>query len=91
MTEAEWLDCSDPRLMLQSLGGGGSERKLRLFACARCRHGWPALTRGEYRAAVAVAEAFADGGVGECCWNWRTSHDLVRPHPAHLRRQSRSV
>ena len=37
MTEAEWLVCTDPTLMLDVLGGKASERKLRLFVCACCR------------------------------------------------------
>jgi hypothetical protein len=35
MTEAEWLGCTDPTLMLQFLQNKASDRKLRLFAC-RC-------------------------------------------------------
>jgi hypothetical protein len=31
MSEAEWLACTDPRLMLEFLGNKGSKRKLRLF------------------------------------------------------------
>ena len=39
MTEAEWLACNDPRLMLAFVIHKGSERKLRLLACAAIRRG----------------------------------------------------
>jgi hypothetical protein len=63
MTEAEWLACVDPNLMLEALGAGGlaSDRKLRLFACACCRRVWDEQVDGRVRAAVGAAEAFADG------------------------------
>jgi hypothetical protein len=41
MTEAEWLECADPPLMLRHLGRTASDRKLRLFGYAcwqRLRH-----------------------------------------------------
>jgi hypothetical protein len=34
MTEAEWLVCTDPDLMLKQVGRRASSRKRRLFACA---------------------------------------------------------
>ena len=37
MDEANWLVCKDPKLMLDSLRGRASTRKLRLFAAACCR------------------------------------------------------
>src|SRR5262249_5804004 len=40
MTEAEWLNCTNPRTMLEFLKGRARERKLRLFACACCRRVW---------------------------------------------------
>lgn len=72
MTEAEWLVSEDPAAMLRVVTGeaegphaGGviSPRKLRLFACACCRHPgvWPLLTDPRSRRAVEVAERYADG------------------------------
>src|SRR5438270_24210 len=40
MTEAEWLACADPEPMLVFQRGKATDRKLRLFACACCRHSW---------------------------------------------------
>ncbi|MFL5339752.1 MAG: hypothetical protein ACJ8F7_06250 [Gemmataceae bacterium] len=37
MTEQEWLACADPEPMLEVLRNA-TDRKLRLFACACCRH-----------------------------------------------------
>ena len=61
MTEAEWAVCADPKSMLKSLRDFASERKLRLFACACCRHVWHLLIDERSRRAVEVAEQFADG------------------------------
>jgi hypothetical protein len=76
MTEAEWLACAEPRRMLLFLLGDnylrvqdveafpackGSDRKLRLFACAcywSIRHLLPNPLAQE---AVEMAERFADG------------------------------
>src|SRR5687767_13473675 len=59
MTEQEWLACADPAVMLVFLRGKGSDRKLRLFACACCRAVWPLLDPIHCRA-VEVAERYAD-------------------------------
>ncbi len=61
MTEPQWLACDDPGTMLDVLGKDASARKLRLFACACCRRTAELLPDATGRAAVAVAERFADG------------------------------
>jgi hypothetical protein len=71
MTEQEWLCCTDPRPMLESLRGTASARKLRLFTCACCRRIDADFLSGVYEDAVAprgaweealqTAERFADG------------------------------
>jgi hypothetical protein len=61
MTEAEWLACAYPEPMLRFLRGKISDRKVRLFAAACCRHVWPSLTDQRSWQAVLTAEQYADG------------------------------
>jgi hypothetical protein len=62
MTEAEWLECTDPRQMLGFMHGKASVRKFRLFAVACCRRIESLVLKTQlgYRAVVA-AERMADG------------------------------
>jgi hypothetical protein len=61
MTEAEWLACTNPQLMIEFLRPKASDRKIRLFAVACCRRVWSSLQHEEFRDAVRTAELFADG------------------------------
>jgi hypothetical protein len=68
MTESEWSQCGDGRLMLAAAGGDASDRKLRLLACASARMAWPVMPRkGPWATralrAVEAAELFSDGQV----------------------------
>ena len=62
MTEEEWAHCTEPAPMLAFLRGRASDRKLRLFAVACCRHllRRVAVDPKDVRA-VDVAERYADG------------------------------
>jgi hypothetical protein len=61
MTEADWLACTNPEPMLGYLATHGSDRKLRLFACACARRHWDLLPEDSCRRAVEVSEQYADG------------------------------
>jgi hypothetical protein len=65
MTEEEWVACTnadeDTGAMQEYLRGKGSPRKLRLFACACCRHIEKQLTDARSQDAVNAAEKYADG------------------------------
>jgi hypothetical protein len=61
MTEAEWLAATNPRMLLEYVKRRASKRKPRLFSVACCRRIWPLIADDRSRAAVQVAERFADG------------------------------
>jgi hypothetical protein len=65
MTEAKWLACTDPTVMLKFLRGKASGRKLLLFLTSCCRRFWHLLTDERSRHAVEVAEQEADGLASE--------------------------
>jgi hypothetical protein len=63
--EQEWQTCRKPGYMLGTLlDGRVTDRKARLFACACCRMIWHHID-AQGRAAVELAEAFADGQVSD--------------------------
>jgi len=61
MTEAGWLVCDDPRVMLKSLRGRATDRQLRLFVVASCRRLIPFVENEKLREAVNTVERYADG------------------------------
>jgi hypothetical protein len=63
--EPEWLACPEANSLLNALEGRASARKLRLFAAACCRRIWPLFADDRSRAAVEVAERYADGLAGD--------------------------
>ena len=60
MTKDEWQVATDPKPMLRFLKGKASDRKLRLLACACCRHAWSSAPDALPQE-VCDAEEFADG------------------------------
>jgi hypothetical protein len=60
MTEHDWLECEHSRPMLDFLIHKASGRKFRLYAVACCRRIWTHLRDDRARAAVEVAERFAE-------------------------------
>ena len=68
MTEADWLACEDPPLMLEFLRSRASVRKLRLFASACCRYFFCDPHGGHVELEMSILEPiewFADGLIGE--------------------------
>jgi hypothetical protein len=60
VTEAEWLEATDPVPILESMRGKASDRRLRLFAVACCRRMRPPRHDAEHRLLIETAEACAD-------------------------------
>jgi hypothetical protein len=48
MTEAEWLACTDPQVLLRFLKGRASDRKLRLTLWGWSRLNWKWILDGEF-------------------------------------------
>jgi hypothetical protein len=65
MTESEWLTCTDANELLRFLGPKASERKLRLFAVACCRHISSSVSDRYARHAIKTSERYADGRATE--------------------------
>jgi hypothetical protein len=61
VTEAEWLNCTNPQPMLEFLRGKASDRKLRLLAVACCRRVQHRLRNAASERALDLLEFFADG------------------------------
>jgi hypothetical protein len=65
MTEAEWLECSDPQKMLRFLRDKVSDRRLRLTACAGFRKMMHMLPFRDLRDVISVEEQYADKAIGK--------------------------
>jgi hypothetical protein len=70
MTEGKWLTCAKPEPLAKFVRGkAANKRKQRLFAVGCCRRIWDLLTDEDDRAAVELAERFADGLVDDREWS----------------------
>ncbi len=84
MTEAEWLACAQPQLMLEFIGTQASERKLRLFAVACIHRTWREVRKRRCRTAVELAEQYADSQapledlIEACDRAWDVVHEMER-------------
>src|SRR4051794_37233747 len=64
LTEAQWEEAGDPRVLLDFLRDKISNRQLNLFAIACCRRAWTLLVRPS-QAAIEATERFVDGHLSE--------------------------
>jgi len=87
MTEQEWLSYPGFYAMFEHVRPSMSDRKLRLFGCACCRHIFHLMADERSRLAVVVAERFADGAARKAelqeAWDAASSilHDIGTPDP----------
>jgi hypothetical protein len=88
VTEAEWLAGEAPEPMLAFLRGRAGDRKLRLYCCGCCRRVWGHLGRGR-RAAVGIAERYADGRAG--WWGSFQGEALALPQSGWQRDDGRAA
>jgi hypothetical protein len=65
MTEAEWLNATDPFTLTKLDRARWSDRKLRLFCCACCHRYTTAFDDRSTAAAAELLERYADGLIGE--------------------------
>lgn len=65
MKEKQWLEATDPDILLDFIEGRLSDRKLRLFAYACCRRIWHLIPDARSQQSVLVAENYADGSITE--------------------------
>jgi hypothetical protein len=86
MTEAEWLTCTDPRLLLVYLEGKTSDRNARLFACGLARSLWPYLGDERSQHVVEVAEKHADNAAtgAELAAASEAAMDAMRGAASHV-------
>jgi len=63
MTAAEWLECTEPKRMLEFLRGRASERKLRLFALACCQRIDSLISDPRSRAALSFTATHVESGL----------------------------
>jgi hypothetical protein len=82
VTEAEWLESAKPEWMLLFARRHGTDRQLRLFACACCRRMWSLLGERDRRG-VELAEQLAGGAASPgAVEDFRRGTDWSRPGPA---------
>ena len=60
MTEKEWNECANPKMIWDFIRDNVSDRKLRLLACACCRHSWDILDV-DAKPIVKMVEDLVDG------------------------------